>query len=257
MYKRQIDVFDKHGDLVEVQYRYDKKAQLSQERHLSWTGSGLTMSETFDYVRDATGRVAREARQEVREGGELYVSAIRYRYDRAGHVVWKKGEAREDDSVYTFAWDGKGRIVALSPGWGGKVALEWREKSGAPGFEGLTLHESWSDADDLPGYEPVTLRFAVDAAGRTIYERVRTSGREYVEYWTTFDDLGRELTVRESTFAPPFFEDPLSRRELRYSYDAAGRREQTEVFDVLADPVTGADVRVLITRTAHLYVGCL
>jgi len=256
---RDIDVFDRDGGLAEVQYRYDRKGRLLDERHLSWNGTTPELTSTATYTRDAKGRVTRTVRSEVRDGGDIYESSMRYRYDRDDKVVWSKAGARVDDSIFKYAWDDNGRLVSMTPSWGGKIVLEWRERTGAPGtrFAGLRLNESATDAERLPGEEPVTVRYALDAQGRTVYRRVSDAERAMFEYWTTYDEAGHELIVRQASYADGFYEDPLYRREIRYTYGPSGQREETQVFAVDADPVTGGDKLTLVTHTRHLHVGCL
>jgi YD repeat-containing protein len=242
-----------------VQYGYDRAGRVSEERRGSWRDGAFTLERATRFHRDRRGRATRVEISEPRDEGRTYRGSIRYRYDRAGNRVWRKGKNLPDDGPLSWKWDGAGRLVEMSTSWGSKETLTWRQHEGAAvagPFVGLTLHESEGELDYYRSQEPITVRFAVDPAGRVVYRRLLDPERDTIETWTSFDAEGRASVVRETRFQPPFYEDPLERWETRMSYEG-GRLASTERFEIVELGEGGGESAVLVKRTMHLAVGCL
>ncbi len=254
---RDVDVYAADGELYETRYHHDRAGRVDREERSRWTGDGLEWVETVSYERDRAGRVMREVRREARDDGSEHRWSIAYRHDRGGHVTWRKSKGGVDDGATSLRWDSQGRLSGLRASWGKEQRLGWRERPGEQGsrFSGLTLHESLDELRDRPDGVALVVRFAVDAQGRVVYQRVLDDHWHVLERWSRFDEAGRLAEVRESRFQETFYEEPLETWVTRHGYDASGRRTVSEEYWVTSGE-DGAEELVLTRRTVHLAVGC-
>ena len=257
---RDVEVFDRNGELLDTRHRYDAKGQLVETQVWRWDGKALQPVRTTRYTRDAKGNATRIDYTEVRPGEVSYQSSERFRYDARGNIVWRKGQNRVDDSAITLKWDESDRLIEVKSD-GATTRFEWRvHPTKDPRFAGLTLYVALPDNEELSGILPITLRYADDAGGRRVYEMNRDEDRDYVETWTTYgpaDGPADEPAIeRHALFTAPFFEDPTQRWEFRYTYKD-GRKVQTDLYEWALDPKTGQEVESLTTRELNFYTGCL
>ncbi len=257
---RDVEVFDRNGELLETRNRYDAKGQLVETQVWRWDGAALQPVRTTRYTRNAKGHATRVAYREYRPGEADYLSSERFRYDARGNVVWRKGDNRVDDSAVTLKWDASDRIIEIKSDWA-TTRFEWRPHATTdPRFAGLTLYVAIPDSDQLPSTLAITLRYADDANGRRVYELSRDPERDFVETWTTYGPAdgppNAPAIERHALLTEPFFDDPIERWEQRYTYKD-GRRVQSELYESIVDPETGRQVESLTTRELSFYTGCL